>query len=357
VLERVKSWWGRPWGRRLAICAIFVAAVLGQFRLGHQPTPIDVSTAPPPLAKWGQSALCIREPVPPGKGSFLLARSGSAADVADVFTDLYFENARLDGATSDLFRVIGVTAAPTGSFHYFTDDDDTAPRSKARACRTEIEIWVDPVSAPVELNLFPAGDLGPDPRYQTLGIRPTRARLLVKTLITGSGHGPEGIGCHKTLAAQGWRQEIPENFPVAFLVEPQGTVKFRFQTPAVSAPAWRDQATLVLEPLAAREVEVTSLLAKLPSPLRARSRTGSPPLLIDGLTLQNDQLKCRIAGKGLVDINGKAQTTNLVDWAKDEPLIAGLYAAINAALIGWLLAAFRGRPKVRSAASGKSACL
>lgn len=68
----------------------------------------------------------------------------------------------------------------------------------------------------------------------------------------------------------------------------------------------------------------------------ARSADGGPLLSINGLSIGADQIQVSIAGRGLVKVNGKPATVNLLKPIQDNPVLLALLVATNGALLAWV---------------------
>jgi len=56
-------------------------------------------------------------------------------------------------------------------------------------------------------------------------------------------------------------------------------------------------------------------------------------------------LRVKVSGQGFVKVNGRYKTRSIIDWAKDNPMLALLIGALNTGLLGWLKKKFFVGPK------------
>jgi hypothetical protein len=64
---------------------------------------------------------------------------------------------------------------------------------------------------------------------------------------------------------------------------------------------------------------------------------GKPPLILKHLIVASDELRLESAGQAIVAVDGTyALTFNLLEFAKGNMTLTGLFAALDAALLGWL---------------------
>jgi len=65
------------------------------------------------------------------------------------------------------------------------------------------------------------------------------------------------------------------------------------------------------------------------------------PITVSDPSVKADEVQMQVTGEGWVELDGRAITVNLLPWLTDNPLLAGLFAALNAALLGWLFHEFK----------------
>jgi hypothetical protein len=335
--------WRRPVVRRAAAVGSLLAAAYVQYLFGnfHGPTRTR-----PLTAKAGTDWIVLGQVRPKGSDPQLLAISSLPAMVARTYATVLFERAQLDAESVKLWQAIGLKPDTTLGKIRFSPDDADQPQNGG--CGTAVEIRAGAAVPLTGLQIRPLADVASDARLRAIEFR-SREALRIRLLpASGEDRQTTGPACKMSLVGDQWQQEIPAGFPVAVLSAPGAAVRFQFQALRLPAGVDLDKAALEIAPLEVSDAAVKSASGTLYS---ARVRRQDPPLSLTNLVLGSEQVQLSSEGRALVEEDGKAVTRNLFEWAKDEPILAALYAMINAALAGWVLTAFRGQERSKAAAA------
>ncbi|HEV3469064.1 MAG TPA: hypothetical protein VG148_07065 [Pyrinomonadaceae bacterium] len=80
-----------------------------------------------------------------------------------------------------------------------------------------------------------------------------------------------------------------------------------------------------------------------PAVLSARSVDGGPLLRVYDLEVGSDELRVKVSGRGAVSEHGRPATVDLLKRAQEHPLLAGILAGLNAALLAWFVGLLKGQ--------------
>ncbi len=356
--------------RILVALMVLAGAIYLQYRLANIPLPVDVEKSKPPYTP-ATAALIKREelvvdlPVIDSSGPKAAAGILLSGDGTDfVAVEAHFDSAQLGNGVMELLRS-DTRRNPLPKedrqlivYNAMVDEDAAAPpsavegqpeRQEAAPCRTSIQVRLAPGSKPLtELHFFQL-DPGTD-RHRNLELKASNADLIVELLtrnFTNTMGEMQGANCGKTLEVGDWHRSFTSPAPVDIVV-PAGT-SFRFsftsaegKSPWTSAGQSYEPFKLVALPVYARAIREVKREAAptgagaIQTIFEARS-ADSGQLVLQYLRVGSEELQLAFGGQAMVQENGKyAVTFSLIEFAKGNPILAGILAMLDAALLEWI---------------------
>jgi hypothetical protein len=353
--QKLRNYWNRRWVRIILAVFLFASTAVIQYTLANIPRPLEFKTIDslvPTKVKLGTEQLVIQEPVVTA-GGLLLAYEGNPNETVDIF----FDRAKLSGESLPLFK-----DAPSGfgTLVYSSGDKDTtAVRSESERCRSFVKVGVDVQRPPGQIHFFQSDREGLD-RSRHIGMKSTNAELTVSLHSPPPPHTSKpGIGCKKVLNIDDWRREIAGSIGIKVVVAQNSSIRFHFYPGTPNPSYWQDGffRPFVLglpglpsgQPvLQAKGLEVRSIGSSTDSTtsiLGIQRAEEQPMLTVDALELGSSEIKVLFSGKGWVKVNGRLQTVNFLEKVQKNPIVAGVFALANTALLTWLVVISFGKRK------------
>lgn len=372
-IETIRGYWQKRWVRILVALLVLAGAIYLQYRLANIPLPVDVEKSKP-LYTPATAALIKKEEllvdmpvvdksaggVPSG---VLLSGDGTefvsvearfdSAQITKDFIDLLKSDADERSFPSQDRQAIIYSAMP--------DEDEadkpaesapTPEKQKTAPCRTSIDVKLpDGAKTVAELYFFqlaPGSDKHRSFEMKVVG-SDVVVQLLTRNFPRAETYGEMGgSDCGKTLTIGDWNRSFTAPAPIDIVVPDGASFRFSFtsaegKTPWTGAGKFYEPFKLVALPLnaqAVKEVKRDASSNSAPAPpaiLEARAVSGGPPLVLKYFRVGSEELQLDYAGQAMVQENGKyAVTFSLVDFIKSNPILAGILAMLDAALLEWI---------------------
>lgn len=369
LIQTLSRYWQKRLLRILAALLILGGAIFLQYRLANIPLPVDVedSTRPytPQTAELiKQEGLVVDGPSINRSGSVPNARMLFSGDGAEfVAVEARFDSATLGKHFVNILRTDPNQRIPPETpqpISYTpeageepTEDNKTKDSSSA-PCRTSVDISLtENGPMPSELRIF----------QKTAGSEKSRilemnaigadlvVHLLTKNFSKAEVGQMQGLNCAKTLAVGTWSESFSAPAPVDIVV-PAGT-SFRLsfigsegKISGSRSKRYYEPFQLVALPLNARAVRKIKFETAGPALFDASKMEEASPLVLKHLRLGSEDVQLDFAGQAMVRQGGKfAVTFSLLEFAKANPILAGILAMFDAALLEWIRRALMGSPK------------
>lgn len=325
---------------------LLAGAAFAEYGLANIPRPVNLDTTgkfSPATIKLGQEELVIEGPVIDSAEGLLFSHNGRANEVVEAS----FGRARLAEETIGSFESVGSKPPSTPANIEYRAEEAKSPPAGHEPCRTRVELCVTS-KMPAELHLSQRERPGGN-HYRYLEMT-ARGAEIVSHLET---HSPNGSyvepGCQKRLSVGDWNHSITVN--VTTIVDENSSLRLYFRPVTPESTPWADADGFLPfdvgvsetmnpddpRPFEARAVSIRSLIGgnstSGPPTLSAMSTGNGPLLTISDLRIGSDQLHLSVVGKGWVKINGKDETVSLLKLVTENPLLATLLGAANAALL------------------------
>lgn len=341
----------RFWHRRIVRAGVallvLAAASFGQYKLAHVPRAMDLAAEgkfAPATIKLGEQELIIEGPVVNAEQGLLFSSESGTNAIVQVG----FERARLDEQTVELFEELEIKLPAAWTSIDYRAEQNNSPRT-GKPCSTRIELRIAG-KTPAEIRISQFGEPGRNSRY--VQIIASGAELISKMLTESQADSDLAPGCQKLLTVD--KLSHSTSLDLTARVAENSEVRLTFLPLGADSKPWGDERGSVevglggppklnpadAPPFQARAVSIRSFgtgAATNAAPvLSARSEVGGPLLLISGLKVFSDKLEVNVAGKGSVELNGMAQTTNFLKLLQENPIASALLLAANAALLAWV---------------------
>lgn len=370
-IETVSRYWQKRLVRILVALLILAGAIYLQYRLANIPLPVDVEKSKPPYTPT-TAALIKREELvvdapnvdnSTGQAPARVFLSGDGTDFVSV--EVRFDSAQIGHDFMDLLRTdpeekslptqarqqIVYSAMPDEEEAVTTSKTATSPaKQEAAPCRTSIDVKLAAgAKMPAELHFFqdkPGSD-----RHLEFEMTAVGADLVVELLTRNFAKAfgeMQGTDCGKSLTVGQWHRSFTAPAPIDVVV-PAGTgFRFSFNAAAGKMPwtgpgKFYEPFKLVALPINARAVrdvrrEASPATSAPTEPiLDAQSVAGGPPLVLKYFRVGSEELQLDFAGTAMVRENGKyAVTFSLLEFIKGNPILAGILAMLDAALLEWI---------------------
>jgi hypothetical protein len=340
--------WQRRTVRAGVALLVLAAATFAQYKLAHVPRTTDLAAEgkfAPATIKLGEQQLIIEGPVVNAEQGLLFSYESGTNAIVQVG----FDRARLDEQTVELFEELEIKLPATWASIDYRAEQNNIPRP-GKPCSTGIELRAS-AKTPAEIRISQFGELGRN-SHRHVQIIASDAELIANLGTEVQGESDLAPGCQKTLTVD--KLSHSTSLDLTAHVAENSEVRLTFLPLGADSKPWGDEQGSVelllggspklksvdAPPFQARAVSIRSLDTGAPTKaatvLSARSEAGGPLLSISGLKVFSDKLEVNVAGKGMVEINGVAQTTNLLQTFEENPITSALLLAANAALLAWV---------------------
>ncbi len=354
LISIAKTFWQKRLIRILVAAVVLGGAVYAQYRLARIPLPVDVETSkagytPATAALFKREMLVVQGPsLQSANGAqreMLFADDGSEA--VTVETD--FQSARLHDDITNLL-LHAKKPVPSPGLHqivYSTEGDaessSTRPRQpvnpNAKPCQTAIHISLaEKNRIPTELQFYQTD--GPGALHnRAFEMKALGADLVVELLTRNLAANFQGPGCTKTILVGDWSHTFASPVPLKIILPAGTTLQFWFTPLGEKAPWQGPDGVFEAFELEALPIAVSSVskFANNNQVFNAKPAKATKPLLLKRLLIGSSELQIHYAGEALVKENGNyAVTFNIWEFAKNNPLFAGILAMLDAALLEWI---------------------
>jgi hypothetical protein len=319
---------------RVASLVCLIAAAAVQYYLVNIPTG-EVGAQFPATVRARAEAVTFTLPGSPDGGTFSL-QYAPPTEAEPVLVDGYFEHAQLAPETLQALRALQVNPPDTaGLITYLTST------VKQGSCSTKFA--VAPASAPDSVRFAQTDD------DALSGLRSLAIALTgTATEITLTSQGPMQSllsPCKVELSIGNWTQVTGGFFPIKVHVPAGATFRFRWQNLGEKSDTWKNQsASLRLlrfgasnsDDFTADGIRISSVRNPANPPLLQAVGEKSAPLAVESFAIDKSALEIKASGKGKVLKDGSVVTrTDLLETLNKNPILSGLFAAGNIALLGW----------------------
>jgi hypothetical protein len=315
------------------LACLIVAAVV-QYYLVNIPIG-EIGGQFPATVRARAEAVTFTRPGLPDGGTFSL-QYAPPTEAEPVLVDAYFDNAELAPETTQAFRSLQVnppTAA--GLLSYLTST------VKKGSCSTKFAVV--PLSAPASVRFAQTDD---DSLSGLRSLAISFAGTDAEIALTSQGPMQSLLSpCKVDLSIGNWTQVTGGFFPIKVRLPAGATVRFRWQNLGEKSDTWKNQsAALQLlrfgatssDDFTADAVQIASVRGTNDPPLLQAVGQRTAPLDIESFAIDKSDLEIKASGKGKVLKDGTVVTkTDLLETLNKYPILSGLFAAGNIALLGW----------------------
>lgn len=339
----MKNYWKKPWVRLATAVIVIVLFSALQYRLANIPLVVDLSDTKIPPIRQGEQ-LTISGLSAPDSNKSLLTHRGEVNQEPQFF----FDQARLPENVRTAYGVDQRSTTPQRMQCLLFKDPKT-PAGPMNPCATDFEAKTEQgQKAPEKIVLFQAEEPGTQ-NYRSVSFRLDTPVLFQMSTNPPAGPPGEdevdyGPGCVKQLIGSNgnWVRKLKGSpLTIAALSEAEAPIKLRFLPLDVAKPIWPGGDGM-FEPffnvrLDAKTVSITSNGKSL---FEAKT-SGEDRLQIDRLYVGSDQLQMHLIGRAYVTANGVPITQDFVKRIEQNRILAGLFIALNGALITWFISSLR----------------
>ena len=347
-MTRHLAWLMQRGAQQVLALTALVALGAGHYVLSRLPVPVPLETAG--TFEAGATSEFVIDQMLERPG-MLLVFEGAAGDAVD----LRFDRARLQESTVHLLERLGVTV-PAG------DHRVSLLTGQAAKAKTFLRISVVPIpgqAARVTLKApREAGDSG-----LALDLRADGARLAVSAASAGDP-SPDAPPPQRTLRLDGIQLPLLSGaVPVSILAAAGSEIRLRI-TPAVAG--WEGVQRLALAPADQRDAALTAFGmgvragrettfsdyacaagAHLPLIHPGRLADGQCAMTVGKLRLVSlgfrpGLVSAQASGLAWARRGGEVHTLDLVAWLQENPVLAALIGAVDAAVLAWCKRVFFG---------------
>lgn len=269
----------------------------------------------------------------------LLTYEGNAFETVDFD----FDRAQLGKDTASSLASFPPAPPPEPGKWSFVSQERPGLDASGDTCRTffHLQVQGDP-KTPNEFHLLQLGDPGLN-RVRRIEIKSDKAPLAVEIKTEWPpGREQRALGCHKRLESGGWFRGVV-NHPIEIVVLPHSRMRTDvIAASAAPAPGREDMAfrSVQLGPVLARELTVRpiqedgSVMTGTPR-LHLRGYLGAA-LKVKDLAIGSRSITAGVSGKAWAQVDGQTVGLDLLDAAKDTPMIGAVLLLVNGALLEWL---------------------
>lgn len=363
---------GRP-GTRLFLALVVLATVIAvEFYLVNLPAPLEVSSTSattlwPVKIASGQQQIIV-EGVGRDASGLLASHEGRK----DELVEAYFERAHLSGLPLTRIQALktpgGAPPSDWQRIELVSDEareyvkpesppaagepelrPEEAAAAKDDTCTTSILIYHDGDQLPIpRLRLFQKEGSGRDIfRLAEIAAEGTELKVVLDTESPKSGSlrgNDNAPGCKKILKVGGWTLKVQGSRKIELIVAAGEGFRFRFNKLKPGASVWEggsggayDPFVLYPSPLKVAALSVSAEGGAPPEPLRVTAADEKSPLEIRKILIGSDELAVDYAGRAFVQKRGHYESVDLFERVDKYRTVAGLLAAANAAILGWVI--------------------
>jgi hypothetical protein len=361
-------YWEKPLIRRTTGVLAILAAVAIQYLLANIPMKVDAATTegyPERAVNLGEHELVIENPLikplpgPGDRASEVRTEAGTLVDGlllvhegnANELIDAHFHSATLSEGIQRLLTRLARVKLPSeaGDIHYMTK---LAPAGDAKeTCRTFIKIYLKAEAGqPIEVKLFQEKEAG-YVSFRDLWMQAKGAQLIIDVnTVSPDSNRPDLPGCQKRFKVGEQEMLLPASLPLEILVPAGSKLHLNFtrgidSQPSVVLGSDFQPFKFVPSPLRARGMRVQRVQpAGTPLLLTPCSFTVWPfhcadeaaPFAFHQLQVASNELRIKVSGEGFVQLNGKYKSTDVLELAKNNPMLTLLVGGLNTLLLAWV---------------------
>jgi hypothetical protein len=371
-IARVNAYWQKRLVRILVALLILAGAIYLQYWLANIPLPVDVETSKPPNTPAGAALvkheeLVIEGPTIDNSGGatpsrILLSGEGTkfvavearfdSGEIGSDFIDLLRTDPEEKSLPTQDRQLIVFSAMPDEAAAAASGKPATPEKQQAAPCRTSIDVKLpEGAKMPAALHFLQVSP-GSD-QHRSFEMEVEGADVVVELMtsnLSDSATGEmQGTDCGKHLSiGPSWSRSFTAPAPIDVVVPAGSSFRFSFTSPEGKMPwsgggKFYEPFKLVALPLNVRAVKtVKHEASSAASPsiatiLDAESVADKPPLVLKYFRVGSENLELDFAGEAMVRKNGEAVFTfSLVDFIKGNPILAGILAMLDAALLEWI---------------------
>ena len=354
--------------RRLLVAGLTVGAAALQIYLANIPRTINLpedDVDAQMMAKADSERIEIDEPTTP-QGGLLLSYSGQAGEVAD----LHFEDAIVDSSNASLHSSLQPVKPLPARIGYVSlplaagaSPGAASPPAGGDTCHTFVEVRRAQGSSPVaSLNIFLLNGSANNEQRRELRVWTAGGSLDVQIHTdpppsAGEDQTPFNAipGCSKMLQVRPLEGDDSGSLvdapliqaPVRLLVpevkgqkasSPADTFRIELTSAFATPLKWLSADDLFTgislgdTSLAAKQLRVLPLYAESGDRLKV-SAEGNSTLVLDRLAFSLNALKLRASGPAAVEIDGKRLGFDFMRFLKQNPILSGVLALLNASIL------------------------
>ena len=374
IKRKIAVYWRKPFVRLATALIVLSAAILLQYYLANRPSVVDVC-APnqritPATAKSKQEELVIEHPI------FDSSRVLFSFKTSSEFINAHFEKAQLFGETLTRFqektppapagqetidfitenvehvlRKLNERLAASNPDRRRSDSEKMAERPNSQQkgiCLTSVTAEVPAGSElPAAIHFYLPEDSDSTRDFYMIVDAKLLIRLDISPSIEEKRINPWIPGCVKHFKVADWDWYLATSSEIEILAAPNSVLHFTY-LPTPSS-AWKDRNDFLQpfvfgsKPLRAQTVRVNPLSNDKPSTnpsstkFTATIKKGGPPLDLNHLVLNAEEIQLNFCGKALVRKHGVYVTENFYEGVKKYPIIATFLGMADLALCAWMI--------------------
>ncbi|HUJ93464.1 MAG TPA: hypothetical protein VLW46_00715 [Candidatus Bathyarchaeia archaeon] len=344
----------RQSSQRVLVTLALTAAIGIQYRLVNMPVADLKETKKfPAHLQSGRDAVSFVDPqTTDGNFAFEFDQPGESRD-ANMIVDAYFDRAALSSQTLQSLAAIGLQAPSDFAASTYVNE---SPRHSD--CRTKFTVATTKSGVADSAVQFFQSERAQSERSRLVEVMITGYDATVN-LVSSGAFVPSGAAqCRINLSVGDWTQRTQGFLTIQFLVRAGSSFRFRWEAPDLIVKGWGvgrggDPLKLLffgshhLDNFSAREIKILPLASRAElsanQGLVARSSRADDPFTISSLKIGKDELVVSADGTGRATENGQViSRTDVLAAITQNPLLALLLTAVNAALIGWARRSFFG---------------
>ena len=353
VVRVLKGYWRKRLVRIVVAAVVLAGAGYGQYRMAHLPLPIDVERSkdgytPATAALVKRETLTIqglsRLSADEAQNQILIGDDGNDT----VTVEVYLQAGQLHDETINLLKR-GNKPIPAPGRHqvvYSTEGDtESSPtpppqpnNPNVKPCRTAIQVSLaEKNRVPTELQFYQKD--GPGALHRTVEMKASGADLIVELLTRNLARNFSAPGCRKTIIVGDWSDTFASPAPLKIMLPAGTTLHFGFTALKDKAPWSAPDGVFEAFKLEGFPIAVNSVqkVANNLEVFNAHAAQVAKPLLLKKLLIGSNELQIHYTGQAFVKENGNyAVTFSLWEFIKKYPPFAGIFGALDAALLAWI---------------------